>query len=118
MGRYSVCYCCVPAVGHCHAGVVAAAAAQMAELNTNSRFLNDRMVTYAEKLTATFPDKLNVCFFTNSGYIYLHTVHAGPTIHSLCIFTFIIQRSIYIMCSIMPLESTTKLQCYILHMLL
>ena len=74
-GGQCVCYCCVPAVGHCHPGVVAAAAAQMAELNTNTRFLNDRMVTYAEKLTATFPDKLNVCFFTNSGYIYLLDTH-------------------------------------------
>ena len=67
---WGVCYSCPHAVGHCHAGVVAAAAAQMAELNTNSRFLNDHMVTFAQKLTATFPDKLNVCFFTNSGYLH------------------------------------------------
>lgn len=54
-------------VGHCHPTVVAAGAAQMAELNTNTRFLNDRMITYAQKLTATLPEKLSVCFFVNSG---------------------------------------------------
>lgn len=56
----------VCAVGHCHPAVVAAGAAQMAELNTNTRFLNDRMLTYAQKLTATLPEKLSVCLFVNS----------------------------------------------------
>lgn len=56
----------VCAVGHCHPSVVAAGATQMAELNTNTRFLNDRMLTYAQKLTATLPEKLSVCLFVNS----------------------------------------------------
>ena len=55
------------AVGHCHPAVVTAGATQMAELNTNTRFLNDRMLTYAQRLTATLPEKLNKCFFVNSG---------------------------------------------------
>nr|XP_054773796.1 5-phosphohydroxy-L-lysine phospho-lyase-like [Lytechinus pictus] len=39
----------------------------MSVLNTNSRFLYDQMVLYAKRLTQTLPDKLNTCFFTNSG---------------------------------------------------
>jgi len=54
-------------VGHCHPKVVMAGATQMAVLNTNSRFLNDRIVTYAKRLCATFPERLCYCFFTNSG---------------------------------------------------
>ena len=49
-----------------------AGATQMAVLNTNSRFLNDRIVTYAKRLCATFPERLCYCFFTNSGYSKLH----------------------------------------------
>jgi 4-aminobutyrate aminotransferase-like enzyme/Ser/Thr protein kinase RdoA (MazF antagonist) len=54
-------------VGHCHPYVVAAAQAQMAELNTNTRYLHDNLVEYALRLTGTFPDPLDVCFLTNSG---------------------------------------------------
>jgi 4-aminobutyrate aminotransferase-like enzyme len=54
-------------VGHCHPHVVAAGQAQMARLNTNTRFLNDNLVDYAERLLATMPDELSVCMFVNSG---------------------------------------------------
>jgi 4-aminobutyrate aminotransferase-like enzyme/Ser/Thr protein kinase RdoA (MazF antagonist) len=54
-------------VGHCHPHVVAAAQVQMAELNTNTRYLHDNLVEYALRLTGTFPDPLDVCFLTNSG---------------------------------------------------
>ena len=54
-------------VGHCHPRVVAAGQAQMARLNTNTRFLHDNLVSYTEKLLATMPDKLSVCMFVNSG---------------------------------------------------
>jgi len=54
-------------VGHCHPGVVAAAQRQMAELNTNTRYLHDNVAEYGLRLTSTFPDPLDVCFFTNSG---------------------------------------------------
>lgn len=54
-------------VGHCHPQVVAAGGAQMAVLNTNTRYLHDNIVVYAERLSATFPDPLSVCFFVNSG---------------------------------------------------
>ena len=42
------------------------AARQMAELNTNTRFINDRMITFAEKLTSSLPDPLSKCIFVNS----------------------------------------------------
>jgi 4-aminobutyrate aminotransferase-like enzyme/Ser/Thr protein kinase RdoA (MazF antagonist) len=54
-------------VGHCHPRVVAAAQRQMAELNTNTRYLHDNVAEYALRLTSTFPDPLQVCFFVNSG---------------------------------------------------
>lgn len=54
-------------VGHCHPRVVAAGQAQMARLNTNTRYLHDNIVEYSLRLTATLPDALSVVFLTNSG---------------------------------------------------
>jgi 4-aminobutyrate aminotransferase-like enzyme len=54
-------------VGHCHPQVVAAGQAQMAQLNTNTRYLHDNIVEYAQRLAATFPAELSVVFLTNSG---------------------------------------------------
>ena len=54
-------------VGHCHPYVVAAGQAQMAQLNTNTRFLHDNIAEYVQRLVATFPPPLSVCFFVNSG---------------------------------------------------
>ena len=54
-------------VGHCHPHVVGAAQRQMATLNTNTRYLHDNLVEYAERLTATMPDPLEVCYFVCSG---------------------------------------------------
>lgn len=54
-------------VGHCHPTVVAAGQAQMAQLNTNTRYLHDNIVEYAQRLSATFPKELSVVFLTNSG---------------------------------------------------
>jgi len=51
----------VPHVGHCHPRVVEAAVAQMRVLNTNTRYLNDLLATYAERLLATMPAPLEVC---------------------------------------------------------
>jgi 4-aminobutyrate aminotransferase-like enzyme len=39
----------------------------MAALNTNTRYLHERLVEYAERLSATLPDPLRVCYFVNSG---------------------------------------------------
>lgn len=54
-------------VGHCHPVLVKALQKQVAVLNTNTRYLNDHLVAYAKKLTATLPGKLAACYFTNSG---------------------------------------------------
>ena len=53
--------------GHCHPTIVRALQHQAARLNTNSRYLYDLMNHYAERLTATMPEPLNVCFLVNSG---------------------------------------------------
>uniref|UniRef100_H3B5G3 Ethanolamine-phosphate phospho-lyase n=1 Tax=Latimeria chalumnae TaxID=7897 RepID=H3B5G3_LATCH len=65
--RYLDCINNVAHVGHSHPDVVKAAVKQMELLNTNSRFLHDNLVQYAQRLTATFPEQLAVCYFVNSG---------------------------------------------------
>jgi 4-aminobutyrate aminotransferase-like enzyme len=65
--RYLDAYNNVPHVGHCHPKVVQAGFEQMQALNTNTRYLHDRILEYAEHLTSTLPDPLNVCYFVNSG---------------------------------------------------
>src|SRR6476660_3972793 len=52
-------------VGHCHPRVVKAGQKQMAQLNTNTRYLHELINRYAERLTATSPAPLSVCFFVN-----------------------------------------------------
>ncbi len=54
-------------VGHCNPRVVKAGHEQMARLNTNTRYLHDLINQFAERLTATLPEPLKVCFFVNSG---------------------------------------------------
>ena len=54
-------------VGHCNPRVVQAGREQMGLLNTNTRYLHDLINQFAERLTATLPDPLRVCFFVNSG---------------------------------------------------
>lgn len=54
-------------VGHNHPRVVAAAQRQIGVLNTNTRYLHDNILRYAEKLTSLLPEPLRVCFFVNSG---------------------------------------------------
>jgi 4-aminobutyrate aminotransferase-like enzyme/Ser/Thr protein kinase RdoA (MazF antagonist) len=65
--RYLDAYNNVPHVGHCHPQVVKAGQEQMAVLNTNTRYLHDRINEYAEKLCSLLPETLSVCFFVNSG---------------------------------------------------
>jgi len=65
--RYLDAYNNVPHVGHAHPRVVEAVTEQMRLLNTNTRYLHESLVRYAERLTATLPDPLRVCYFVNSG---------------------------------------------------
>ena len=64
--RYVDAYNNVPHVGHCHPHVVQAAAEQLSVLNTNTRYLHDGLAAYAERLAATLPHPLRVCFLLNS----------------------------------------------------
>lgn len=57
----------VPQVGHSNPVVVEAIARQASVLNTNTRYLHEALVKYAERLSSTLPDPLRVCFFVNSG---------------------------------------------------
>jgi 4-aminobutyrate aminotransferase-like enzyme/Ser/Thr protein kinase RdoA (MazF antagonist) len=57
----------VPLVGHSHPRVVRAAQEQLALLNTNTRYLHENVLRYAERLTELLPDPLKVCYFVNSG---------------------------------------------------
>lgn len=65
--QYLDCISNVQHVGHCHPSITKAAAAQMELLNTNTRFLHDNIVIYADRLAATLPSKLCVFYFVNSG---------------------------------------------------
>jgi 4-aminobutyrate aminotransferase-like enzyme len=65
--RYLDCYNNVASVGHCHPHVVAALSRQAATLNTHTRYLHDSVVRYAERLAATLPPDLRVCYFVCTG---------------------------------------------------
>lgn len=54
-------------VGHAHPRVAEAAYRQLQSLNTNTRFLYEQLVDYADQLTALLPDPLSKCFLVNSG---------------------------------------------------
>lgn len=70
-------------VGHSHPKVVEAATNQMRVLNTNTRYLHENLIRYAERLTETLPEPLDTCYFVNSGSeandlaIRLATQHTG-----------------------------------------
>jgi 4-aminobutyrate aminotransferase-like enzyme/Ser/Thr protein kinase RdoA (MazF antagonist) len=57
----------VPLVGHSHPRVVQAAQKQLALLNTNTRYLYENVLHYAEHLAHHLPAPLRVCYFLNSG---------------------------------------------------
>ena len=54
-------------VGHEHPLVVQAANQQNVLLNTNTRYLHDNIIQYAEKLLSKLPAELEVVYFVNSG---------------------------------------------------
>jgi 4-aminobutyrate aminotransferase-like enzyme len=75
----------VPHVGHAHPKVVEAAARQMRTLSTNTRYLHEGRVRFAEKLASTLPDPLSVVYLVNSGSeanelaLRLARAHTGGT---------------------------------------
>ena len=65
--QYLDAYNNVAHVGHCHPKVIEAGVRQMQALNTNTRYLHDTILQYAERLTWKLPGPLRVCYFVNSG---------------------------------------------------
>lgn len=57
----------VVSLGHCHPRVVDAMQKQAKTLCTNTRYVNDKPIEYAERLTALFPDHLSTAMFTCTG---------------------------------------------------
>ncbi|TDQ83019.1 hydroxylysine kinase /5-phosphonooxy-L-lysine phospho-lyase [Dongia mobilis] len=64
---YLDCYNNVAQLGHANPEIVEAQARQAATLNTNTRYLHDNIIAYAEALTATLPPHLTVAAFVCSG---------------------------------------------------
>lgn len=65
--RFLDAYNNVPHVGHAHPRIVEALRAQAATLNIHTRYLNERVVEYAEALLARFEPELDRVLFANSG---------------------------------------------------
>ncbi len=64
---YLDCYNNVAHLGHAHPEIVEVVARQAAILNTNTRYLHDTIIDYAERLSATLPAPLRVCGFVCTG---------------------------------------------------
>jgi len=54
-------------VGHEHPRIVRAAHRQMELLNTNTRYLHENIVKYAEAILSNCPNEMEVVYFVNSG---------------------------------------------------
>ncbi len=65
--RYLDAYNNVPHVGHCHPRVVEALCKQARTLNSHTRYLDETVVNYAERLLATFQPSLERVFLTCTG---------------------------------------------------
>ncbi len=65
--RFLDCYNNVPIVGHCHPHVTDAISRQSRILNTNTRYLGEQVLDYAERLGAKTGGALTACAFVNSG---------------------------------------------------
>lgn len=65
--RYLDCYNNVPILGHCHPQVIEAISSQIRILNTNTRYLGEQVLEYAERLGALTGGELTACAFVNSG---------------------------------------------------
>lgn len=65
--RFLDAYNNVPCVGHCHPHVVEALTRQAAQLNTNTRYLDARILDYAERLLDTHTEQLDNVMFTCTG---------------------------------------------------
>ncbi len=78
--RYIDAYNNVPHVGHCHPRVVEALHGQAATLNLSTRYLDQRILDYGERLAATFDESLSrvvlCCSGTESSELALRIARA------------------------------------------
>ncbi len=65
--RYLDVYNNVPSVGHCHPHVVAALSGQAQVLNIHTRYLDETILEYGERLTGMMDDSLSMLFLTCTG---------------------------------------------------
>jgi 4-aminobutyrate aminotransferase-like enzyme len=65
--KYLDAYNNVPHVGHCHPQVVDALLRQATRINTHTRYLDECIVSYAERLTSSFDPALDMVIFTCTG---------------------------------------------------
>ena len=65
--RYLDCYNNVPSVGHAHPDVVKALTRQASLINTHTRYLHENVVELAERLGASLPGDLGMCYFVCTG---------------------------------------------------
>lgn len=65
--RYLDCYNNVPCVGHCHPAVVEALCRQAGLLNTHTRYLDEHILDYAERLLGKFDASLDRLILTCTG---------------------------------------------------
>ena len=65
--KYLDCINNIQHIGHSHPRILNTAYKQFKELNTNTRYLDENIINYAQDLVKTVPKNLEMCFFTNSG---------------------------------------------------
>ncbi len=65
--KYLDAYNNVPAVGHCHPHVVEALTKQASTLNVHTRYLDETILNYGERLVGTMDESLNRPFFVCTG---------------------------------------------------
>lgn len=64
--RYIDAYNNVPHVGHAHPAVIDAVQTQIAQINTNTRYIQDIHLDYADRILALAPPELTKVIFVNS----------------------------------------------------
>jgi 4-aminobutyrate aminotransferase-like enzyme len=65
--RFLDAYNNVPSIGHCHPRLIETIRAQASALNTNTRYLSEPILEYAERLLASHSGELTRVIFTSSG---------------------------------------------------
>lgn len=65
--QYLDCYNNVPSVGHCHPRVVEAVSQQLATLNTHTRYMDEKILSYTEQLVETFGGGIGSVMYTCTG---------------------------------------------------